>query len=213
MMKRILICLLCMLPLAANAKIIYRTQQTGAVPGTVVEDDNTFAAEHRFYIGAMYNYTMWQNDADDTIIARGRNKSGFDAMVGFRISDTFRLEGNYMYNRAKWDIVSLDTNTVFLNAIVDARIDSLYRLFYNQKLVPYVGAGAGLTWYDANSATVKNDANISLAAMAGLGIEFGEYFALDVGYRYVYMFAPKVDVMPDLVPSAHQIRLGARVNF
>lgn len=211
-MKRLLICLLCMLPISANAEIIYRTQRTGSVPGAV-EDKNTFANEHRFYFGAMYNYTMWQNDADDTIIARGKNETGFDATLGVRVSDTFRIEGNYMYNHAKWDIVSLNTNTVFMNAIVDARIDSLYRLFYNQKLVPYVGAGAGLTWYNAKDVEIKNDANLSLAAMAGLGIEFGEYFALDLGYRYVYMFTPKVDVMPDLVPSAHQIRFGARVNF
>ncbi len=211
-MRRILICLLCILPLSANAEIIYRTQKTGSVPG-MVEDRNTFANEHMFYFGAMYNYSMWQNYADDTNLARGRGTSGFDAMLGVRVNDTFRIEGNYMYSRAKWDIVSLNTNTVFMNAIVDARIDSLYRLFYKQKLVPYVGAGAGLTWYNANDTEFKNEANLSLAAMAGLGMEFGEYFALDFGYRYVYMFSPKVEVMPDLVPSAHQIRFGARINF
>lgn len=212
-MKKLLICLLCMLPIAANAKIIYRTQQTGTVPGTVVESKDTFASEHMFYIGAMYDLSMWQNYTDDAQIARGRDTLGFDALVGFRLYDTFRIEADYTYSQAKWNIMSMNTNTVFLNAIFDARIDSLYRLFHKQRLVPYVGVGTGLTWYAGKDMTFRNDANVSLAALAGLGIEFGEYFALDIGYRYVYMFKPEVNVMPELVPSAHQIRLGGRVNF
>lgn len=212
-MKKLLICLLCMLPIAANAKIIYRTQQTGPVPGSAVDSKDTFASEHMFYVGAMYDLSMWQNYMDDTQIARGRNTLGFDALVGFRLYDIFRIEADYIYSQAKWDIVSMNTNTVFVNAIFDARIDSLYRLFYKQKLVPYVGIGTGLTWYRGKDMTFKKDTNLSLAALAGLGIELGEYFALDIGYRYIYMFKPEVNVMPELVPSAHQFRIGARVNF
>lgn len=213
-MKRFLICLLCLLPMTAQAKIIYRTQQTGSVPSAAtVESKDTFAARHRFYVGAMYDFSMWQNYADGEDIVKGKNESGFDGLVGFRLSDIFRIEADYMYNRAKWSSFSMNTHTVFFNTIVDARLDSLYRLFYKQKLVPYVGAGAGLTFFDSRDLEFKNDANVSLAAMAGLGIELGEHFALDFGYRYVYMFKPNVDVAPKLSLSAHQLRFGARINF
>lgn len=213
-MKKYLICLLCLLPLTANAKIIYRAQQTGSVPRTVdTDNENTFATQHRFYAGLMYDLSMWQNYAHDTDVANGKTESGFDALIGFRLADIFRLEADYLYNRAKWDTFSMNTHTVFMNAIVDARIDSLYRMFYKQKLVPYVGAGAGFTMYDGKKLEFKNDTNVSLAAMAGLGIELGEHFALDFGYRYIYMFKPSVNVAPGLSPSAHQIRFGARVNF
>lgn len=213
-MKRFLIYLLCLMPMVAQAKIIYRTQQTGSVPGAkVVESKDTFADRHRVYVGAMYDFSMWQNYDDGENVIHGANESGFDGLIGFRLSDIFRLEADYMYNRAKWSSFSMNTHTIFFNAIVDARVDSLYRMFYNQKLVPYVGAGAGLTFYDAKGLEFGNDTNASLAAMAGLGVELGEHFTLDFGYRYVYMFKPSVDMAPNLSPSAHQIRLGARINF
>ena len=46
--------------------------------------------------------------------------------------------------------------------------------------------------------------------MAGLGVELGEHFALDLGYRYMYMFSPEFDVISDFAPVAHlvgQVRL------
>ncbi len=49
--------------------------------------------------------------------------------------------------------------------------------------------------------------------MAGLGIEFNDWFTLDIGYRYMYMLKPGIDGFRDLAPNANQIRVGARVNF
>ena len=97
--------------------------------------------------------------------------------------------------------------------IVDARIDSIYRMFYKQKLVPYVGAGIGATWLSGQDITVDSDTVASFAALAGLGIEFGERFTLDIGYRYVYMLKPGIDGFRDMAPNANQVRIGARINF
>lgn len=207
-MKKLLICLLCLIPMFANADVVYQDQQS-ALPKNM----DTFAPKHRFYIGAMYDFSIWHDYVGDADIVHGKNTSGLEAIAGFRAYDIFRIETNYMNTRAKWDEFAIKTDTLFLNAIIDARIDSLYRPIYKQKLVPYVGIGTGLTWYHSDDVKIKNDTNISVAAMAGLGIELGENFAIDLGYRYVYMFKPGIEQMSGLDPSAHQLRIGARVNF
>ena len=65
----------------------------------------------------------------------------------------------------------------------------------------------------ADSAKIENKISPVISAMAGLGVELGAHFALDLGYRYMYMFSPEFDVISDFAPVAHQFRLGARVHF
>ena len=211
-MKKFLICLLCVLPMHAGATVLYRVQ-TDVVPTDSVAKNDTFASRHRFYVGGMYDISFWQSETGNTKTFDGKTASGIDVVAGFRLYDTFRIEADYMNTRAKWDDFALKTNTVFLNALVDARLDNAYRFFYNQKLVPYVGAGIGMTWVDGDNTAVDKDTVASMAALAGIEVELGEYFALDFGYRYVYMFKPHTEILPDLRPRAHQLRIGARVNF
>ncbi len=211
-MKKFLICLVCVLPMHAGATVLYRVQQTGAPTDSVAKND-AFASRHRFYVGGMYDFSIWGDESGNGITFDGKTTSGFDAVAGFRLNDTFRFEADYMHTNARWDEIKLNTNTVFINALVDARIDNIYRFFYKQKLVPYVGAGVGMTWVDGDSVVVKNDTVASMAALAGVAVELGEHFAIDFGYRYVYMFKPRVDILPDLRPRAHQLRVGARINF
>lgn len=216
MKAKILFGLLCLATTAANAAIPYRVEQVKMpAPETPYGNDpEAFARERRFYIGAMYDFSMWQSYTDDKDIrAEGKNTSSFEAMAGIRLYDTFRIEANYVRAAAKWDGFSLTGNAAFVNAIFDARIGNLYRLFYKQHLVPYVGAGAGLSWNSADDAHIDNKYTPALAAMAGLGIELGDIFTIDVGYRYMYMFTPKFDVISDLNPVAHQLRAGVRINF
>ena len=65
----------------------------------------------------------------------------------------------------------------------------------------------------ADGAKIDDKLSPVAAVMAGLGIELGEYFTIDAGYRYMYMFSPKFDVVDGLNPTAHQFRVGARINF
>lgn len=206
----------CLIPSVSSAAIPYRVQQTRMPAQSAPDgrDSEAFARLHRFYVGGMYDFSMWNSYTDDhDVRASGKNTSSFEAVAGLRVFDTFRVEANYIRTRAKWGDFSMDGNTGFINALVDARIDNLYRLFYKQSLVPYVGAGAGLSWNKASDAHIDRKMTPALAAMAGLAIEMGEYFAIDAGYRYMYMFTPKFDVINDLAPIAHQFRIGARVNF
>ena len=214
---KFLLPVLCMLPMVANAGMPYRVEQikmpTPQAPSGL--DNEAYARVRRFYVGGMYNLAMWQNFTDDNNIAiSGKNSSGFEAMAGLRIYDTFRMELNYLRNDAQWKELSLAGDTFMLNAIWDARIDNLYRLFRSQMIVPYVGFGAGLSWNSANDG-VKLGKKIApaAAALAGISVEFSSLFALDFGYRYFMMFNPDTDVVADLNPTAHQFRVGARVSF
>ena len=215
MKVKLIIGALCLMATSANAAIPYRVEQV-VMPATTVDgnDREAFAREHRFYIGAMYDFSMWQayTDKNDVHVS-GDNTSSFDIVAGIRIYDTFRVEANYARTVAKWDDIELTGNTLFLNGIIDARIDSLYRLFRSQYLVPYVGAGVGLSGNTVENAKIDDKLSPAVAVMAGLGIELGEYFTIDAGYRYMYMFTPKFDGIDGLNPTAHQFRVGARVNF
>ncbi|MBR1380235.1 MAG: porin family protein [Alphaproteobacteria bacterium] len=208
-----LIAMITFMPCVASAAIPYRVQQVRTPHDTRESDTAAFADAHRFYVGGMYDFSMWLSDNDGTTHAGGKNTSSFDAVVGVRALDTFRLELDYTHIRAKWNTFSLTGNAAFINAIVDARIDSLYRIFYRQHIVPYVGVGAGLSWNDADGTEISHDMSPAFAALGGVAVELGEYFAIDFGYRYLYMVSPRFDVVSDMNPRAHQFRVGARVNF
>lgn len=214
--KYLLATAVCLMPCIANADMPYRVQQNRMPIPSAPDgrDSEALARQHRFYVGGMYDFSMWQSYTDENDVrVEGKNSSSFEAVAGIRIYDTFRLEANYINTRAKWDELSMKGNAGFINAFIDARIDNLYRLFYHQRLVPYVGAGAGLSWNKADDAHIDNKITPAVAAMAGLGVELGEYFTIDAGYRYMYNFSPKFDVVKNLNPTAHQLRIGARVNF
>ena len=216
MKAKIIFGVICLMTISANAAIPYRVEQV-VMPDVAVVDGNdneAFAKLHRFYVGAMYDFSMWQSYTDDTgVRVDGKNSSSFDIVAGIRVYDTFRVEANYTRTLAKYNDIEMNGDTLFINALFDARIDSMYRLFRSQRLVPYVGAGVGLSGNTVDNAKIENKLSPAVAVMAGLGIELGEYFAIDAGYRYMYMFSPKFDFINGLNPTAHQLRVGARVNF
>lgn len=210
--------LVCLLPLIANAAIPYQTEQvkttiTAEEQYYGLNDSEALARNRRFYVGGMYNFSFWQGGADDHLSVDGKNTSSFEAMVGVRVFDTFRIEGNYVRTNAKWDAFSMTGNTAFINAIFDGRIDSHYRLFQEQLLVPYVGVGAGLSWNSADGAEIDKKMTPAVAAMVGMGVEFNDRFTLDLGYRYICIFSPDFNVISDLPAVSHQLRAGVRINF
>ncbi|MFQ6739056.1 MAG: outer membrane protein [Alphaproteobacteria bacterium] len=193
----------------AYASIPYRV-----LDNTSHSSNEVFAWKHPVYIAGAYNYSMWQSYTDSKDVkVNGKNTSSFDVSLGLRIVDTFRVEANYIRTDADWRDFSMTGNTMMLNAIFDARIDSPYRLFHKQYLVPYIGLGAGASWNKATDIDIVQKMSPVVAGLAGLSIEFGEHFAFDFGYRYMYMFSPKFAGIDNLRPVAHQFRGGVRLNF
>lgn len=200
-----------LMPMLANAAIPYRVEMT-KLPDTTTD---IYSDLNTFYIGGAYNFAMWQNYTDDHDISISRqNTHSFEAMAGMRIYDTVRMELNYIKTDAQWREFSFTGDTAMINAIFDARIDSMYRLFRTQMLVPYIGVGAGLSWNKAEN-NVHLDTKITpvMAALAGISVEFNPIFALDFGYRYFYMFKPETDIISGFNPTSHQFRAGARISF
>ena len=214
MKNNIVFFLMCAFPLTVNAAIPYRVEQvdynTSDVSGY---DAEAFARQQRFYIGGGYAFTIWNNGADDTIKIKGKNTSSFDGVLGIRLYDIFRLEANYSKLNSKWNAFEMNSDLAMVNAIFDARIDNLYRLFYKQYLVPYIGLGAGISWNSVDAVTIEDKISPVVSALAGVALELGSHFALDLGYRYLYMFSPKFNVIKDFAPGGGQFRLGVRVNF
>lgn len=203
------------LPFTAQAAIPYRVEQIDApveIPASG-EDNQALARERRFYIGGAYDYSIWNDGFDGTVNINGKNTSSVEFMAGYRISDIFRIEANYLQTSAKWNAFELTGNAGMVNAIIDARIGNLYRMFYKQRLVPYIGIGAGASWNSVEKTSIENKISPVAGVLAGLGVEIGEFFVLDFGYRYMYMFSPKFEAINDFSPTAHQFRVGARVHF
>ncbi len=207
---------LSMMPMVATAAIPYRVEQVEmpVVLPASGHDSQALARQHRFYIGASYNLSMWDGytDSNDGHIS-GKNTSSFDVSAGIRLYDVFRIEANYIDTRAEWNQFSLTGHTGMINAIIDARIDNIYRIFRSQRFVPYVGVGAGLNWNSVEDVHIKDKISPVVAAIAGIGIDFGKHFTIDLGYKYFYMFSPDFDTVSDFAPAAHQFRAGVRVNF
>lgn len=213
MKTKILFSILCLLSFAANAAIPYRVQQNGELIEIEGLDSQAFARDYRFYIGGAYDFDIWQNASDEVITLKGETSSSFEGVVGIRLYDTFRLEANYIRQNVKWDSASMSNDVAMINAIFDAKIDNIYRLFKKQRLVPYVGVGAGLSWNSSEDIAFETKITPALSAMAGVSVELGNRVALDFGYRYMYIFSPKFENGSSIAPVAHQLRAGARFNF
>lgn len=220
MKAKFLVLSLCMMaPMAANADIKYRVENIARPvnPNSQNVYTASFAAQHRFYAGAMYDLSLWDAWRDENgVLAGGKSSSSFEAVLGVRPYDIFRVELNYAHTDARWSDFSLIGETAMVNALVDARVGSLYRLFYHQRIVPYVGVGAGVSWNrvgDDADISIEHKFSPTVAALAGVGFELGEWFTVDLGYKYFYMFTPEFSNISGLNPTAHQFRAGVRFNF
>lgn len=200
-------------PNVATAAMPYRaaTSSRGAI--NVMDNIRPTAASHRFYVGGGYTFAAWDGAADGVARVSGRDTSSFDVVAGYRAADWFRMELDYSRVDARFSGFKLHGDAVMVNAIFDARLDSMYRIIHRQTIIPYVGVGAGASFNSARNAHIDDDVSAVFAALAGFGIEMGDRFTVDLGYRYFYMTEPKFDVIRDLAPSAHQFRAGVRVNF
>ena len=66
MKTKLLIGALCLIATSANAAIPYRVRQVVTPLDEIPDgnDDEAFARVHRFYVGGMYNFSMWQSYTD-----------------------------------------------------------------------------------------------------------------------------------------------------
>ncbi|MDR1207337.1 MAG: porin family protein [Rickettsiales bacterium] len=240
-MKNVAICSLMIVVCAsaAQARVDYRAQATkNAIAKEESETSTSFAAAKRFYVKGDFVTAWWQNAAPGmpgTIYGleeRGGFDTSFDAGIGVRAADWFRAEFEYYRFTADYGVdiggiysnnISIDGDAFMLNAIFDARMDSKYSFLTRQFFVPFAGFGIGVSHNSLNRNSLNPGDTLDrkytpvAAAIMGVAIEFNKTFSIDVGYRYFYMFSPKIDsaMFGDhaIVPNGHQLRVGAKINF
>lgn len=212
--KYLLFAIMMIAPSVAFGAMPYRAA-TRSRPSNVnvIENMRPTAASHSFYVGGGYTFSMWDGVADTDVRVSGKNTSSFDVVAGYRVADWFRTELDYTRTDARWSGFKLHGDTVMVNALFDARLNSLYRIINRQTIVPYVGVGAGASFNSASDVHISDDVSATFAALAGFSVEMGDRFMVDLGYRYLYMMSPKFDAVSGLNPTANQFRAGFRVNF
>jgi opacity protein-like surface antigen len=127
--------------------------------------------------------------------------SAFDvgAGVGYQFTDYLRsdLRVDWSGDYDVGDGANASLTTVLGNMYFDWENDSAF--------TPYVGAGVGYGWVDADDGL--SDDGFTYALMAGVSVDMSQSVALDVGYRYRELMINGED------PSDHSALAGIRFKF
>jgi len=226
-MKKILVLIgMIFITCAANAQIEYYTSIKLAVGSTTIYvDDNTTLGDYLAAVsGAGYKY-----DGSGLLL-------GISSAVGIDWSPNkmyvnqhpygwfhLRLEGELGYNyyshdgKLRYDYqitdkinVNLKHLSVLANGYADFRIN---------KVIPYVGLGAGYSFGKAEIAVINteygdehsdsdDDSGFIYALYLGVGYKYSDITTFDLGYRRVY--APTKD---DGLYVFSMLRLGVRLRI
>ena len=145
-----------------------------------------------FYLRGDLGWSFLDWGDDDSAFAVGGG-------VGYQFNDYLRSDvrvdwsGDYNVG----DNANASMTTVLGNLYFDWKNDSIF--------TPYIGAGAGYGWIDADHGLSDNGFAYSL--MAGASVDLSESIAVDVGYRYRQLLISGED------PSDHSALAGIRFKF
>ena len=182
--RKILLAGLVLVPLAAAAQ----------AADYVTPVDSLRADDTGFYVrgDAGMSFLNWSGSDNDWagIIGGG---------VGYRANDNLRSDvtvdwsGTYAIGAG----ASLSTTTVLGNLYYD--FDS-YSAF-----TPYVGAGVGYGW--VNRDIYSDRSGLAAGLAAGVAVDLGHNFDLDIGYRF------RDTLIKGSNPMEHQVTAGIRFSF
>jgi len=119
--------------------------------------------------------------------------------VGYQFNDYLRsdLRVDWSGDYDVGDDASASLTTVLGNWDFDWQNDSVF--------TPYVGAGVGYGWVDADHG--GSDDGFTYALMAGASVDLSQSVALDIGYRYRELMVSGQD------PADHSALAGIRFKF
>lgn len=148
-----------------------------------------------------------------------KNGMSFAGALGLRVSRYMRVEAELGYNKTDLDRIDFANAGSFELGGEISGLTTMINLYYDfdvtWPLKPYVGAGIGYGWYDADIDDVSglavdvSDSASGLTWQVGGGMRYqlGSLVALDGGYRYV----DSSDLgfgSYDIDYGAHEFRLG-----
>ena len=137
-----------------------------------------------------WSFLDW-GDSDSAFTAGGG--------VGYQFNDYLRSDVRVDWS-GDYDIgddANASLTTVLGNVYFDWKNDSIF--------TPYIGAGAGYGWIDADHG--MGDDGFAYALMAGASVDLSESIAVDLGYRYRQLMISGED------PSDHSALAGIRFKF
>ena len=159
---------------------------------------------------------------------------GFAASValGCRLSNSFRLEGEVMYqsndfNNGQIMVVTSNGTHLWDGAGERRRTAFLLNAYYDFKnstpFTPFVTAGLGgyhaqLQYHNSN---VENDVDFAYQVGAGVNYKVNDTFSVDLKYRYFAGVDGNAQFAKELLPvtakvfevSDHQVMAGLRIGF
>jgi opacity protein-like surface antigen len=137
-----------------------------------------------------WSFLNWGDDDDAFTLGGG---------VGYQFNDylrsDLRVDWSGDYEVAPGADASL--TTVLGNLYFDWKNDSIF--------TPYVGAGAGYGWVDADDGL--SDDGFAYALMGGVSVDMSQSISLDLGYRYRELMISGEN------PGDHSALAGIRFKF
>lgn len=134
---------------------------------------------------AYFGTRVGTTDVRETEVIDKFNTTGFGSVyLGGNIS-VLRFEGEYTFaGKVKYSTLDLthQSQRLMANGYVDLHVSRYVR--------PFLGLGAGTTFYSVESKTAHNKStgtNFTWNASAGVGIRLTRNLTFDIGYRYVDM--------------------------
>lgn len=180
-----------------------------------------------WYAGLGAGATLQQETGTDTsgVSNYKFSKPGYDVLgdVGYAWNNGLRLEGEAFHNNSvvKNNDGSLANTDLFANALYDFDIGSF--------LTPYVGAGVGVAFIDADNigpisigsgtTTHINDSSTKFAyqGIAGVAAKIDNEWSVTADYRYIASLDPKFTTdagsKARLDNTSHNFIVGLRYNL
>lgn len=192
-----------------------------------------FAADNAWYAGVSVGTNRLSNDdiARTTFIPAGprpqadvrpdfNQRTAYGAVVGYRLSDAWSVEGEFAHRTNKTDHFSTAGSADWDTDQVELRSNSVmanarYSFSGFGPLRPYVGAGVGASQFrmkwtrsppgSGTLGTISDD-NWAFAyqALAGVEMELSNRWALSAQYQYFRVDNPNVSANRRLLPLATQ---------
>ena len=156
----------------------------------------------------------------------------FSGVIGTKLEDGFRAEGEFFYSNASLKQVSGSWNgRTFNTERVQGDISStailgniVYDFKSNSRLTPYGMAGIGMSLLSLNDLNASNiamandmDLVAALQVGAGFSLDLDKKTKIDIGYRYFETrtpeFSDSTGIPYESVFASHNFLLGARVEL
>ncbi len=150
--------------------------------------------------------------------------AGISAAVGYDFADQFRAEVQYSYMDVQMSNISTGAGSFNPSGTASTQLlmaNFYYDMPFTTQIEPYVGAGVGIAFHQANMNTVNglptglsrdSDTTLAYQVMAGVGYKVSPNMTLSAGARYVAGEDPDYGTLTSEFATL-AFEFGLRVGF